>query len=201
MGALWDQASIYSLCPRRFQDWIKDASTSTLKSLGIPEGLDVLTQLANIFNNDMMKEFKKLLNNCVTNNLIDKGMNEVISRTANLQSVTYVEKINMQAALQKGDTDAFMKALSPETAKSVFGAAITPAGIIPNFESMTNTANFNYSKLTSFYNSMTAQLLDISNISELDNIWDLVGELQNKQDDLTHYIDLCNDELQQLNLL
>lgn len=33
LGNIWDQASIYTLCPRRFNDWIKDSSDSALAAI------------------------------------------------------------------------------------------------------------------------------------------------------------------------
>jgi hypothetical protein len=48
--SLYDTFTLYQLCPRRFNDWIADASSA----IGLPPGLDMLTQLQNIFTDDVL---------------------------------------------------------------------------------------------------------------------------------------------------
>jgi hypothetical protein len=62
--------NVYQLCPRRFNDWLKDAASA----MGAPPGIDIFTQLQNTFTNGIMGGFNQLLNNCVTKNLTEKAV-------------------------------------------------------------------------------------------------------------------------------
>lgn len=64
--------SIYQLCPRRFNDWLKDAG----EAMGLPIGINPFTQLQNIFSAGIIGVFKDLLGDCMKNNLIDNFIND-----------------------------------------------------------------------------------------------------------------------------
>jgi hypothetical protein len=64
---LFSTFNVYQLCPRRFNDWLKDAASA----MGLPPGIDIATQLQNTFTNGIMGGFNQLLNNCVTKNLTE----------------------------------------------------------------------------------------------------------------------------------
>ena len=69
------------------------------------------------------------------------------------------------------------------------------------FLGLMNSATFNFSKLTGFYSSVTTKLLDPTNFTNISDAFGLISELQNKQEQLTNYIGLCQDELRTLNLV
>ena len=101
LGALVDQGSIYTLCPRRFKDWIKDSADSALASIGMPEGLNVLQQLGNIINNDMMKEFKNSLTNCLTKQVINNAIQKSATDLLNTKAIANTEKAKLKAAIDR----------------------------------------------------------------------------------------------------
>lgn len=74
---LYDTFSLYQLCARRFNDYLKDANpigdASPIPLLNkngfkIPDKLNVFAQLQNIFAKDIIGGFMGLLDNCITRN-------------------------------------------------------------------------------------------------------------------------------------
>lgn len=65
--------NVYNLCPRRFNDWLEDAKDS----FGLPPSIDAFLQLQNTFNDTLMAQFGKILNNCVTKTLTKNAINEL----------------------------------------------------------------------------------------------------------------------------
>ena len=120
----------------------------------------------------------------------------------NAAILTFAEKSKLSAALQNGDSAAFMNVLSPDKYKALgIGTLQNMAGTVPDFSNLMNTATFNFNKLMGFYSSVTTKLLDPTNFTNISDAFDLISELNNKQDELINYIDLCEDELQSLNVL
>ena len=50
---LKDTFNVYQLCPRRFNDWLTEATDK----LGMPQEIGLFTQLQNAFNDGIMRKF------------------------------------------------------------------------------------------------------------------------------------------------
>ena len=62
---LYNSFNIYQLCPRRFNDWLTDATSA----FGLPGQIDLFSQLQTTFLTKVVGGFSDLLNNCVTKTL------------------------------------------------------------------------------------------------------------------------------------
>ena len=86
---LYDNASIYNLCPERFGDYINNSGIA--KSFG--EGLEGLMKT------DLLNVFKGILGNCMVDGLID-------STLGGINSIAKNELGDVKKVLMSGDSDA-----------------------------------------------------------------------------------------------
>lgn len=89
MGKLWDNASVYNLCPSRFSDYISDSGIA--KSFG--EGL------TGIMKNSTLDVLKNVLGSCMVDGIIDSALGGVTS-------ILDSEKGNVKRILEEGDPAA-----------------------------------------------------------------------------------------------
>ena len=128
---LYDNASIYNLCPERFGDYISDSGIA--KSFG--EGLEGLMKT------DLLEVFKGILGTCMVDGIID-------STLGGINSIGKNEIGNVKKVLMSGDSDA-IDALGkkyPELLKQ-FG---TSGGSGIDFNKLINSSTINTNFLQSF---------------------------------------------------
>lgn len=89
MEKLYDNASIYNLCPQRFGDYISDSGIA--KSFG--EGL------TGIMKNSTMEILKSVLGSCMVDGIIDSSLGA-------MNSIVAGEKAEIKKILENGDPNA-----------------------------------------------------------------------------------------------
>lgn len=78
--AIINSFNIYKLCPRRFNDWLDDIVDS-YKAFLPPNPIDKFKQIQKKFNNAIMGQFGKILNNCVLKTVTKTAINELTELT------------------------------------------------------------------------------------------------------------------------
>ena len=111
-----------------------------------------------------------------------------------------LKKLNLKLLLIDGDDKAVMDILSTNNIKSVFSSYQSFDGVYPDYNSVMNTATFNFGKLFGLYSSMTTQLLDPTNFLNITSAFDGISELYNKESELKNFIQACQTEAASLNL-
>lgn len=74
--AIINSFNIFKLCPRRFNDWLEDIEDS-YKAFLPPNPIDKFKQIQKTFNNSLMSQFGKILNNCVLKTVTKTAINEL----------------------------------------------------------------------------------------------------------------------------
>lgn len=136
---LYDNASIYNLCPERFGDYINDSGIA--KSFG--EGLEGLMKT------DILDVFKGILGNCMVDGIID-------STLGGINSISKNEIGNVKKILMSGDSDAIdsLGKKYPELL-SKFG---TSGGSGIDFNKLISSSTINTNFLQSFETELTKRL-------------------------------------------
>ena len=135
---LWDNASIYNLCPERFGDYINDSGIA--KSFG--EGLEGLMKT------DLLEVFKGILGSCMVDGILD-------STLGGMNSINKNEIGNIKKILESGDADS-IEALGKKYPELLvkFG---TSSGRI-DFNNIINSSAINTNFLQSFETELTKRL-------------------------------------------
>jgi hypothetical protein len=176
--------NLYQLCPRRFNDWISDASTA----MGLPPGLDMFTQLQNIFSTDVLSIWNNLLDNCVTQTIMQDAINTNDIATA-------AQKVSIRNAFNAGNLDEFKEQIRNTPFKDVWtsrGQNLIDLG------KTFNKPDFNFSQFKEMKNNFKRALKRFTKGYEISDPFKAAKEARERQNELDTLIRQFTDEIRRL---
>lgn len=181
--------TIWKFCPRRFSDWLTDA----VNSLGLPDpqSINPFTQLQNIFTKGIMGIFKNELGKCMKTNIITNTVK-------NAANVTIGQKQSLLGAFQSGDLNAMRNVANGTNLKNQLVNGATGS---LNFAKQFNTPSFNMGKLNVFGDGLGRSLRSFNILNQSSDVFNLIYNLKNTEDNIYDFIKSCNNELKDLGVL
>lgn len=165
LNNLIDTFNVYQLCPRRYKDWLTEAATKT----GMPGEIDIFTQLQKKFTTGVVDNFMGLLNNCVTNNLVERSI--LASK-----DIFADQKKQLIGAFRSGNLTEFNNTINGTKLKDQFVDKIT--NTVSLIGTM-NTPEFNMAKVNAIGQNFTNK---INNLTEIKNSSDIFNFIRNVRD-------------------
>lgn len=163
--------SLYTLCPRRFKDWLKSAVDAS----GVGQALDEFAQVQNKLMDDLLGGFEGILGNCITDGLQNSAINAI-------SDLASTEKNQLLSTLKSGDMDAFKSVINGSHAKDAF---LNKATGLVSLTTTINTPTFNMNKLTGLSNNLMSKLKSVTEIGSSSDAFNLISNIRNAEYNMT----------------
>lgn len=164
LSNLYDSFNVYQLCSRRYKDWLMDAA----EPLGAGEGVDIFTQLQKKFSEDIVGNFAGLLGTCVTNNLVEKSINEATN-------ILKDQKTQLIGAFRSGNIDEFNKTIKGTKLKDQF---VDKATETVSLIGTMNSPELNFGKINSIKQNFTNRINSITDIKNSSDIFNFIKKVR-----------------------
>lgn len=181
---LLETFNLYQLCPRRFNDWISDASAA----IGLPPGIDMFTQLQNIFTTDVLSMWNNLLDNCLTQTFMQDAINTN-------DAATGAQKVSIRNAFNAGNFDEFKEQIRKTPFKDVW---TSKGQNLIDLGKTFNKPDFNFSKFKEMKGNFKRALKRFTKGYEISDPFKAAKEAQKRQNELDELVRQFTDEIRRL---